>query len=152
MVKQFHFDLTCDVTDDLGVNQICFSSMNFPGLSISVFAFPISWVVSELWGRGSKCPPPPAAGGWRGGPAAAGLISNASKHLIQSTQDIPRFASEYASLTSMTAKLYPRVDCLAYPARYSIRVLREGAAFLREPNYFVKSRIFLLKGAKTKFR
>ena len=72
MVKQIHFDLTCDVTDDLEVNQICFSSMNFPGLSIAVFAFVIRCVVSELGGGGLKMTPP-AAGGWRGGPAAAGL-------------------------------------------------------------------------------
>ena len=73
MNKQFHFDLTCDVTDNMEVNQICFSSMNFPGLSIAVFAFPIRWVVSELGGGGGGSKwPPPAAGGWRGGPAAAG--------------------------------------------------------------------------------
>ena len=71
MVKQFHFDLTCDVTDDLEVNQICFSSMNFPGLSIAVFAFPIRCVVSERGGGAQN--DPPADGGWRGGPAAAGL-------------------------------------------------------------------------------
>ena len=48
MVKQFHFDLTCDVIDDLKVNQICLSSMNFPELSIAIFGFPIKCVVSEM--------------------------------------------------------------------------------------------------------
>ena len=77
MVKQFHFKLTCDIADDLEVNQICFSSMNFPGLSIAVFPFPIRCVVSELWGAQND---PPAAGGWRGGPAAAGLTLARSGH------------------------------------------------------------------------
>ena len=70
MVKQFHFDMACDVTDDLEVNQICYSSMNFPRLSIAVFAFPIKCVVSEY---GEAQNDPPAAGGRRGGPAAVGL-------------------------------------------------------------------------------
>ena len=68
----------CDVTDDLEVNQICYSSMNFPGLSIAVFAFPIRCVVSELWGL--EIPPPPAAGGWRVGPVAAGFKNQGRRH------------------------------------------------------------------------
>ena len=75
MVKQFHFDLTCAVTDDLEVNQIYFSPMNFLGLSIAVFAFPIRCVmcICVAMGEGAQTDPP-AAGGWRGGPAAAELI------------------------------------------------------------------------------
>ena len=49
-----NFTLTwpVNVTDDLEVNLLCFSSMNFPGLSIDVFAFPIRCAVSELGGGG----------------------------------------------------------------------------------------------------
>ena len=92
MIKQFHFDLTCDVTDDPEVNQICCSSMNFPGLSIAVFAFPIRCVVSELRGGGAQNDPP-AAGGWRGGPAAAGLIYQCNASFISRLLILLNFTS-----------------------------------------------------------
>ena len=69
-----NFTLTWSVTSEMtwSSTKLVFSSMNFPGLSIAVFAFPIRCVVSELGGKGAQNDPP-ATDGWRGGPAAAGL-------------------------------------------------------------------------------
>ena len=75
--------------------------MDFPGLSISIYAFPISWVVSELWGLKR----PPAASGWRWGPAAAGLRNKGKCHfrmlyslLMVSESRLQRLADEWINI------------------------------------------------------